>query len=39
LANNNWPNDATFGWKTSHLRKKGLNLKVISKEEFEGSYD
>ncbi len=39
MANNNCPNDATIGWKSSHLKKKMIESKVISKEEFEGSYD
>jgi len=38
VANNNWPNSATIGWESSHL-KKLIESKAISNEEFEGSYD
>jgi len=39
LADNDWPNDATIGWKSSHFKTKMIESKTISKEEFEGSYD
>jgi hypothetical protein len=39
LVNNNWPNDATIGWKSSHFKTKMIESTAISKEEFESSYD